>query len=568
MVLSAATGKVLKGILLVGLTLSTVADSLIFAPQVVFEHFNTNKDYLFLAARLGLPEANWLAYRQTNNIEYLQLAARNNHPAAVYAWYRYLVSKGEKTQLIWLEQAVSLDVDAAYLERLKLYVEAQQWTEAERFLLLHKSAFDRQEASATAQYLMLKESIELALNSALTIKASVQAVVGNKQVSASGWQHEFMPAEAGCRFAVRVLVAAPAMVRKAKSLFTQFNQSEMGKFGFCFLPIEIEPRLLSLCDFNPAHRIDCDLAKLALLLRLNEKTQAAAYSHILLMLDKGEANTRGGLMFVDDSDDLAVLSHEVAHWLGMVDEYRIGDEQQGQLCSVGRPSWIGHNVFVANKRLPKNKAEDLAQQRLFPTNTCAGTEFQAYKRFEEASFMEFLDLPLSDAYLALMASEQRTNNWIPAAMNLALTFKLEDTDVLSQEVLVQAQTEYVYWLTQAARWRFPPAMRLLAQTKIVNGKYNEARQLLELAADARDANAQLLLGHAYLEGRWLPRDLDESAFWYQQAAQQDDAFGLFFYGKCLEMGWGCPRSMAQAMEHYQKAADLGNHLAKRRLGQD
>lgn len=124
-----------------------------------------------------------------------------------------------------------------------------------------------------------------------------------------------------------------------------------------------------------------------------------------------------------------------------------------------------------------------------------------------------------------------------------------------------------YWLSYASEQGFSPAKRMLAQVYIEQGDYLAADVLLNDAAEAGDPTAQVLLGHYYIDNLWLKRDLNKAAFWYKRAAEQNDPYGLYFYGKCLENGWGCVKDVGAAFEYYEKARFYGNQLAQKKLKQ-
>ena len=553
------TGGIFKGLIYTALLLSVYADSKLFSSSYVFSQFQNHNRYFFAAAELGLPEASWLAFRRTSNGRYLHYAIKGNHPEAVFFWYREQKKVAPHTSDIWLEQAMHLGVSQAYLERLNLLVARKAWQEAERLIAGHSANFEQLEPEDKTRFIQLQELIELALKPALAINPM------ETKGQTIDWQSKRQMRQTNCAISTKVVVANNGLLESTEALLQKFQQSRLSELGVCFNNPAVDTRLNSICNRDGKYRLDCDLAKLAISQKQSLLVENESFSHLLVVMEHGEANTRGGLMFLDKEDSIAVLLHEVAHWLGHVDEYRIEPAQQRLLCSASSPTWIGENVVVAPKVLPQVRVEEFAKHKLFITNTCNGSQLQAYKVFPDASFMEFLDLAISDQHIELLKKNIGKRNHVPAAMNFALAFKLDDINSLSKQELQQAKVEYRFWLERAALWHFPPAMRMLAQEKISQGKYLEASQLLDIAAENSDANAQLLLGHSYLEGRWLPRDLTQSAFWYQQAALQNDPFGLYFYGKCLEMGWGCTRSASSAMEYYQRAAALGNQLAIRRL---
>ena len=159
---------------------------------------------------------------------------------------------------------------------------------------------------------------------------------------------------------------------------------------------------------------------------------------------------------------------------------------------------------------------------------------------------------ISPFYQSLLLDSINYSRVVPAAMNFAHAYK--DNYEL-----------YLSYIKDAASSGYQGAITEYSQHLVEQGSYLEAKNLLEFGAENGGINSQLLLGHAYLEGSWLPRDLSESALWYKKAAEQNDGYGLYFYGKCLEMGWGCIQSQEQAYEYYRRSAKVGNKLAKQKL---
>jgi len=414
------------------------------------------------------------------------------------------------------------------------------------------------------EFEQLKESVKVALSDVYEIESSTVTVLQKE------FQPEFYTLPEQCSVVTDVIVANEALQRSTQNLLKNFSDSLMAKLGVCFNDVRIESKLSSICHIDAYERIDCDLSKLAILQHqgLQQSAQANPFSHLLVVVDKGEANTRGGLMFLDKHDGLAVLQHEIAHWFGYVDEYRVNPIQQKQLCQPDDVNWIGPNVVTAPKRMSKALIQRRLNMDVYSTHTCDGSDVQAYKVYADNSFMEFLDLPVSQAYLDLLATFGEQHQFVPAAMNFALAFKGQDLSTLSDDALDKQVMYYQFWLTEATKYKFPPALRMLAQLKIEQGKYVDAQRLLVQAAEWNDPTSQLLLGHSYLEGSWLPRDLASSAFWYQKAAQNGDSYGLYFYGKCFEMGWGCVKSVEKATDLYQAAAKKGNELAIKKLATD
>ena len=123
--------------------------------------------------------------------------------------------------------------------------------------------------------------------------------------------------------------------------------------------------------------------------------------------------------------------------------------------------------------------------------------------------------------------------------------------------------------------------------------FSESVRALRKGAGEGNAVAQFLLGHAYETGFGVPKDMTETARWYQQAvgvhagaanaagtprdfaqafdmyrnvAEQGDASAELYLGLAYDLGQNLPRSSVEAARWYRKAAAQGSYSAANNLG--
>lgn len=524
-----------------------VADSIVTSSSSVFYHFFSNQSYLYQAAKHGEPRASLLLYERSNNSAWLKLAAEQGSAQAAFNWYQL----DPEARKVWLSFAVSNKYPDAILQQLALFRDELNWQQADE-LVKSVSNLDRDSWSKeqSAAWHELGEAIDIALSPS---KLTNSLAVNMSQFDSSDDGLLLNAQPANCRMTVQPVAAIKGMSKIIDTYRQAINKYGLSELKICIKPVIYEPKLTSVCQQDKLGRLGCDLTKLSKLSRL--QPELFRFSHLLVFMEQGEANTRGGIMFLDEQDSELVFIHELAHFLGLVDEYQIGPRQQEKLCKTDRFENLGLNLFITHRSITQRQAEKLAGKGLYPARTCLGSNVKAYKYFSDDSFMEYLDKPISKRYISLIKGNLDWGKVVPASMNFAHEFD-------AYPDLKKA------FLQHAASLGYEAAINQYARELIKKGKYLLAIQWLERGAHLGSANSQLLLGHAYIEGAWLKQDLAESAFWYKKAAEQKDGYGLYFYGKCLEMGWGCTQSLELAQDYYLEAAQLGNPLALKRLNRE
>ncbi len=538
------------------------ADSIVFSKSLVDYYFKQSQHYVYPAALLGNNEANYQIYLATQDQSWLKKSARLNHVKSVFQWYLIQKENQHISQTVWLQQAINLKHPQATLIKLQNLTTDEHWHKASEFEHLHSEILTNLQGELGEQYSQIKSLLAAVVESNKSVHISPSITPPN---DVNNVLFNQPPSLLKCAISIQAVASTKSLLGNAKRFSQAFADSKLNGLSICFLPPKVMLALPAICKQDEHSRIECSLDKLAQSLLENTQVDPRSYNHLMVIVEKGEANTRGGLMYLDKADSDQVFIHELAHWLGYTDEYQIKPKQQQQLCVVNSAKWISRNIFVAPANNSKQQAEALAGQKLYNTNTCKGSKFNAYKPLPELSFMEYLDLPLSEQYAQYIEDNQDYKKITPVAINFWSFYLSKKNLSVSNTDKQYYNAQYLKWLKVSADQNYPPAMTLLAQNYIKSESYDTAFSLLYDSAQLGNANAQLLLGHGYIEGRWLPQNTIKSAYWYQQAADQNDPYGLYFLAKCYEMGWGCKHSVKKAIGYYKQAKAVGSKLADKRL---
>ncbi|MDP2731829.1 MAG: tetratricopeptide repeat protein [Hoeflea sp.] len=94
------------------------------------------------------------------------------------------------------------------------------------------------------------------------------------------------------------------------------------------------------------------------------------------------------------------------------------------------------------------------------------------------------------------------------------------------------------------------------------GYYLTAMELALPRAQLGDPAAQTLLAELFAAGLGVPRNMNDAAFWYAQAAESGDASAQFKYGVMLLEGKHVTADRGKAEEYMKKSADAGNAFAQ------
>jgi len=95
--------------------------------------------------------------------------------------------------------------------------------------------------------------------------------------------------------------------------------------------------------------------------------------------------------------------------------------------------------------------------------------------------------------------------------------------------------------------------------------FKRAAELLRMAADAGNAEAQYALASFYREGTGVEKDLEKAVQLLQAAALADNVDAEVEYAIALYNGTGTPKNQTAAVALLRKAATQGSPIAQNRL---
>ena len=315
----------------------------------------------------------------------------------------------------------------------KYYYETQQEGLAKSYLI-KASEYDSLSQFKLARILWKEGSHELAYNHFSSIvnlqpkaKQYIHAIDNIPRVSLTDLMtinaninSTYIPES--CSQNIQFVATSLDSVVQAKAFKTNFeNDKRFAKLPICIAPIVWVPRDDFTCKVQ-SNRQTCDLNS------ISEQLQEPNFTHLSLFLENGKAYVNNGVMYLDTADTYSVFVHELAHFVGFVDEYPVSKELASQYCL--NPNLTVPNLLIANddEDVTKNntykiwqqfiksinddsfrKAErdgayidDLHSISLAKTNTCSNLSIKAFKPTSRMTFMEFHDVNYIPAlYIAM-----------------------------------------------------------------------------------------------------------------------------------------------------------------------
>jgi len=289
-----------------------------------------------------------------------------------------------------------------------------------------------------------------------------------------------------CLITVQPFATTLIHLHKIDKLIQQFSSEQLAPY-VCFLPVKYISLATLDCDHDVDEKIQCDE------LQWQNKAKEIDSRYIAIMLPKGGANVHLGLMYIDAEDDVKVLSHELSHFLGFVDEYPL--PKNHAKCSAIQQQPFSHNLVVLNKLYqgsPEKRRKEFLQQipwasliklstpifqktprgwqvgtplafkneiGIFPTASCDNSknmQAQAYKAVYQRTPLMYYEYELPLSYLTMINLNPEKYLMPSFHYNIALAaFRQEEIDKAK------------YWLDQAGHWE-----RLIPRKeKILNGSF-------------------------------------------------------------------------------------------------
>ena len=366
------------------------------------------------------PSAKVNAYRQ---------AAQRQHRPSQHALYQWYWLQGEyQLALPWLTQVAEWDANSAQVLAMHLWRQgevqaAQQW-------FTHAAAMGDH---SSANYLRL---------------------------IANYWRKGVAPGNtpsvttAGpCQMQLQFVATSLESVAQAVAFQQDFAADKrLRHLPICINQVVWLDEGTVPCQFGASNkqRITCHIEQ------LDKRFQPGDFSHLVIFARQGKANVNNGVMYLDLADQYSVFVHELAHFVGFVDEYPLSATLGERICRldvehpnirvqqpavIAAPSAKHHSQRLVGTRqaqgLSTLSSPELATaddptaahavEYRYPARTCNNHSYQAYKLEQGITFLEYHDSGwIPQSYLRIW--QQRLLNrrdLVPASLNMA--HALEDS---------------------------------------------------------------------------------------------------------------------------------------------
>lgn len=315
-------------------------------------------------------------------IDYLSQAANAHYPPAVIALSKYWYDLGNQEQaLIWLKQATKYDKHSEFLLARLLWNSGQL-------------------QQAKVHFTNAASTVEQAKEYARVVDSMQQQEIN----ALSSQQQVFTPQCAQQLQFVATSLDSAVQASRFKQTFSK--DARFSKLPICINSIIwLKPNELN-CQLVE-HRQRCDFNAVV------SKTFAPNYTHLVLFLPSGTAYVQHGLMHLDQADTYSVFVHELAHFVGFLDEYAILPQLAKQYCyhtnapnlllgeeiyqSPTFANWqnyasmLPHNEGLEEQRVPSPELTAQSGLALSESRTCAKLGIKAYKPSNSITFLEHHD---------------------------------------------------------------------------------------------------------------------------------------------------------------------------------
>ncbi len=316
-------------------------------------------------------------------IRYLEQAAFNQHAPAIIALSKYYYEEKNVDKAIrWLAKAAEFDHNSSFtLGRM-------YWKQG-----------DKEKATKT-----FKSVSELSPDANEYYKTIHQ--IKPSKLSMLNQQRQAIPNQ--CAQYIQFVATSLDSAVQAKRFKASFeNDRRLTSLAICIAPIIWLQANQLKCKLNN-ERQSCDLTSLA------QQTFTPHFTHVVFFLEKGKAYVQNGAMYLDETDTYSVFVHELAHFVGFVDEYAVSAELAEQYCR----ETTAPNLMIANEadlqsndgvELWQGLIQEINQQRInavslqpsqdiellslkiSTSRTCNKLDVSAYKPSNEITFLEFHD---------------------------------------------------------------------------------------------------------------------------------------------------------------------------------
>jgi tetratricopeptide (TPR) repeat protein len=332
-----------------------------------------------------------LSARSTQQrMQYLEKAAMNDHMPAIIALSKYYYEQNDASNALkWLYKASQFDHTSIF-RMAKILWDQGKYEEA-------TEAFERASINdyvANAYFDTIKNTPRQSLS-----------ILGQSSLALSDQ----------CSQQLQFVATSLDSAVQASTFKKQYElDMSLNSLPICIGPIIWLAENELMCRLVGYRKV-CDLTRLA------EVAFTPAYTHLVFFLNEGKGYVQNGIMYLDEADTYTVFVHELAHFVGFVDEYAVSSSLATQYCNsskapnlvVGAKADFGENKTfqmwqtynqalltsqdstfnysnVSDEATPNhNKPIEISQ-----SSTCAALDIKSYKPSNELTFMQFHDIRL------------------------------------------------------------------------------------------------------------------------------------------------------------------------------
>ena len=251
-----------------------------------------------------------------------------------------------------------------------------------------------------------------------------------------------------CTFPLSVYASDFELLDKWQTFQTELSSHVLGEY-YCIADINyISPQQLE-CNMASSQPITCK-EHLWSNVTIGKET-----FYLGLMLPRGGANTHQGIMYLDGQDSFDVFIHELTHFAGFVDEYKLSENHY--VCNKDDGSPFSHNLALLSDFYTGNREAVIEQVLanvpwrefldrtaislveiepgrwsvepsnnnnigLYTAETCQKGSFNIYKPLPSMTNLRYNALPFPDLYLSFLDQYTFRYNMASYRTNIARAF--------------------------------------------------------------------------------------------------------------------------------------------------
>lgn len=339
----------------------------------------------------------------------------------------YLSIKDSKSAILWLQESVRYNDKRANLALANYYYSNRQYQKIRTLLL---PIIEDEKALVLLSKLALHDGDIHFINE---VEEALSAIKNqhfyDELKSYSVFDTNKKKITRKCDIDVQLFATNLSTLRHAKLLIEQFKENALAKYICLYSPKYIPKQQLN-CQHSPNEKISCKANAWSLRDDISSR-------YIGVILEQGGANVDNGIMYLDKQDDINVLTHELTHFLGFIDEYSLPVNHSK--CQSAQKDTFSHNVVVLAEIYQGKRAEIrtrvlaqlpwahliksstpiltrvnnswklttpklfVGEVGVFPAKTCDNkANNQAFKPIISRTKLEYFELALPNSYLDIL----------------------------------------------------------------------------------------------------------------------------------------------------------------------